>query len=125
MHIASLNVIGIRNCNKRKNMFTWLNDQKFDIICIQETHCFKDDAFKWEREWKDIGGGASFWKNNCSNAGGIAILLSNTKDTRNVNITCHDNGRIMLMTYLSEELRYVIFNIYAPNIVKERVVFFL
>ena len=36
--LASLNVRGIRFSTKRKALFTWLNERKYDIIFVQETY---------------------------------------------------------------------------------------
>ena len=41
-NVLSLNVRGIRDLNKRKSIFTWVRNQKADIIFLQETFSTPD-----------------------------------------------------------------------------------
>ena len=38
LRIVTLNVNGLRNKQKRDILFNHLNREKYDIICLQETH---------------------------------------------------------------------------------------
>ena len=49
--ISSLNCNGIRELNKRRQLFSWLTDKHFDIIYLQETHSTKTDEINWKQEW--------------------------------------------------------------------------
>ena len=40
-NIITMNVRGIGNNIKRKNLFEWYKNNKFDIILMQEVHCSK------------------------------------------------------------------------------------
>ena len=42
LRLATLNVRGIRNKNKRRSIFQWARDKQIDILCLQETHITND-----------------------------------------------------------------------------------
>ena len=46
-NVLSLNVRGIRDLNKRKSIFTWVRNQKADIIFLQETFSTPDVFDSW------------------------------------------------------------------------------
>ena len=43
--ISTLNVNGLGDLNKRRDVFGWLRDKKHDIYFLQETH-LKEDSVK-------------------------------------------------------------------------------
>ena len=49
--IISLNARGIRDLNKRKAIFSWLQKQKADIAFLQETYSTPDVVEKWKFQW--------------------------------------------------------------------------
>ena len=46
--VISLNARGIRDLNKRKAIFSWLQEQKADIAFLQETYSTPDVVEKWK-----------------------------------------------------------------------------
>ena len=53
-NILSLNVRGLRDSKKRREIFRWL--KKFhngmnSVIFLQETHAVEKDKVIWEKEW--------------------------------------------------------------------------
>jgi hypothetical protein len=38
---------------KRDLVFNWLVGKKFNLICLQETHCVNNDIDRWNSEWKN------------------------------------------------------------------------
>ena len=67
IRINSFNCRGIRNANKRANIFTWLKQNYFGITFLQETHSAIIDHKKWQQEW----GGKSFFHMGNSIQGGL------------------------------------------------------
>ena len=53
--IATINVNGLRNNKKRELVFNWLVSKKYNIICLQETHCSDTDIEQWTSDWKNCG----------------------------------------------------------------------
>ena len=49
--IATINVRGLRDNLKRKQVLSFLKTSKHHIICLQETHEYAADNKKWEKEW--------------------------------------------------------------------------
>ena len=49
--LFSLNVRGIQEEKKRKELFNWLKLKKLDIICLQETYSTPEDVKKWKLQW--------------------------------------------------------------------------
>ena len=45
--LLSLNVRGVRAATKRKALFTWLNERRYDIIFLQETCSSADVEDIW------------------------------------------------------------------------------
>ena len=57
--IATINVRGLRDNLKRKQVLSFLKNSKHHIICLQETHEYAVDNKKWEKEWD--GGSGRGW----------------------------------------------------------------
>ena len=36
--VATLNVPGLKQAGKREEIQNWMHDNKFDVLCLQETH---------------------------------------------------------------------------------------
>lgn len=51
LKIASMNVRGIGNNNKRRETFNWLRNKQQSIIFLQEVHCTEATIDKWKSEW--------------------------------------------------------------------------
>ena len=49
--IASLNVRGLRDNLKRREVFTWLRSKKYSIYMLQECHCTENTNPVWSAEW--------------------------------------------------------------------------
>ena len=49
--LNSFNCRGIRNSQKRKNIFNWLKNQHFGLTMLQETHSDESVESLWENEW--------------------------------------------------------------------------
>jgi len=116
-NIVSLNCNGIRDNNKRKQLFLWLNDKKYDIIFLQETHSTPADEISWKHEW----GGEIFYSHGISNKRGVAILIKSQTCLEVKALKCHD-GRSLLLDTMVGGKNVLMVNIYGPN--NDDVVFF-
>lgn len=52
LKIATLNVNGLPNDNKRMDTFELLTNRKIDIGLLKKTHSISEDIQKWEEEQK-------------------------------------------------------------------------
>ena len=55
--IASLNVDGIRDDDKRARIFEYLKSLKYDFFLLQETHIQTEDIEAWSSEWGALASG--------------------------------------------------------------------
>ena len=110
--VATVNVNGLMNAQKRRQVLSYLKTTRYDVICLQETHQRGEDRKRWTREW----GGKSRW---CTKPGGgsrgVAILFR-----KHLNISIIDcdedfNGRILRVTVEMDSLKFQIISIYGPN----------
>ena len=109
--IVSLNVRGLRESSKRREMFNFLKKSNADIICLQETHsCYEE-----EENWCKLWGSEIVFSHGNTNSRGVAILFKkHFKHTRNI-IAKDTEGRYIAMDLEHGGTHYVITNVYGPN----------
>lgn len=112
LKVTSFNVRGLRNEIKRRKIFNFLHEHKFDVIMLQETHSTRDDCRFWEAEW----GGKIFFSHGSSAAKGTAILIR-----KNLNVLINHehadaDGRVVAVSFVFEEIEFCCASIYAPNV---------
>ena len=72
LNIATFNVNGLQNDNKRQKTYEMLINRKIEIAFLQETHSTPEASKKWKKEWL----GKSIWHSGTTpNASGVAILF--------------------------------------------------
>jgi len=123
LKIISLNVRGLQNEANRLKTFSWLTDQKADVVCLQETFCTNDIVKVFNTQW---GGDVYHSITDSSHSRGVAILINKTSDIKCVNHHKSNDGRIVLLnckTSSNNEI-YTIISAYAPNTVQARKEFF-
>lgn len=111
--INSFNCRGLRNANKRGNIFNWLKKSYLSITLLQESHSAHIDGKKWEQEWD----GQIFYSHGEYNAKGVTILIPKELESSiHILESYNDNeGRILLIKCLIENNPYTIINIYKPT----------
>ena len=73
LKVATVNINGLRQLEKRSLFFSWCRRESLDIILLQETHVTdQEDINTFTTHW----GQTSFWSLSDSRAGGVAFLLS-------------------------------------------------
>ena len=111
VNIASYNVRGLGNKEKRLKIFNYLRNKFYDIICLQETHSTKQIEKFWKTQW----GGPVFYSHGDSRSKGCIILFRRKLDVK-VHYMINDKmGRFNLMDVTIGLNRVVLCNIYAPN----------
>ena len=120
LEIASLNVRGLQDNNKRKRIFQTFRNSKFDIILLQETHSTDEDVVLWKKDWI----GRAFFSSLNSTKSGVAILCKESKNFKVEFENSDKAGRIISVTVETQKNKFQITNIYAPNIPPQRKIFF-
>ena len=114
----SLNVRGLRDNQKRREVFEFLKRKQYDVIFIQESHSSKGIEKLWKQEW----GGDVSYSHYTSRARGSMTLFK--KGTEVKNIYSDRNGRINVDAVGIGSEQYTCINIYAPTNENEKVLFF-
>ena len=96
---------------KRTKIFRSMREKNIDIACFQETHCVKKKQKIWKNEFR----GQAFFSNGTSQAKGVAIFVSNRVDMSNIKVENDDDGRLCVIRGEIDEVKYGIYNVYAPN----------
>ena len=121
INILSYNVRGMRDEKKRRGLYSYLRNQKCDIILLQETHCkLKKEEYRWGKEWE----GQTVWSRGTSNSKGVSVMFSSGTKYDIIKTVVDPNGRYISCKVKFGEIVYNIINIYAPNHEYERVKFF-
>ena len=119
LRLFSVNVRGLRSKLKRKSMFTYFRERKYDIICLQETYLTKDVSEGWEKEW-----GGKLIYNECTyHSSGQVILFRNGVTINEVNIV-YNSRRILITKFEMVSNQIAVVNMYAPAGSQEKISFF-
>jgi len=119
--ICSINVWGIHDDLKRRKLYLWIEECKFDIVFMQETHCTKKDIEKYSNGWH---GEMYHSVSESRHARGVAIALSKRMNGCVSKCSTDNEGRRILLNIEHEGSAISLVNLYAPNDKKERKVFF-
>ena len=109
--ICSLNVKGLRDRNKRRELFLWLREKTFSLYFLQETHSTVNDITCWNNEWDS----KAIWSHGTSNSKGTAILFHSKFDCSIIKSVADPNGRYVIIDIKVSEKIFTCVNIYAPN----------
>ena len=116
----SLNVRGLRDCNKRRNIFCFLKDQRASFYFLQETFSDQSDESSWRHEW----GGEIIFSHGTRHSKGVCILIDpSIKNYKVVYSHCDTFGRFILINLTINCLELSLCNVYAPNNHAEQLLF--
>ena len=121
LNISTINKRGLVNQKARKQFFTLCQEQNLDIICIQETHCTAINVDKIAQDWAGV---SVFGLTDSPHSRGVGILFR-----KGIDITineCHKScdGRMVFIRFTYKNETFSLFNMYAPNHEKNRILFF-
>ena len=118
--MLSLNVRGIRSAKKRKALFMWLNERKYDIIFLQETYCTVEVEDTWRTQWQ----GKLFSSHGTNHSCGVMVLVRSDLDFNLKSVEADVQGRYVLVEADVQGSNFLFVNVYAPNKVQEQCLFF-
>ena len=109
--LCTLNTKGLVNKNKRRQIFKYIEDKKYDIIFLQETHTDKLSCETWKNEWE----GDAYFSGTKSNKEGVGFLINKLS-----NIICSNFhelviGRLITLNIQINNKDITLVNIYGPN----------
>ena len=121
LKVLSINVRGLGSASKTFKIVQELNHLNCDIILLQETHVScKRQAEKFEKFWK----GKCFWSFGTGKSAGVAVIFAPKFSGNVIRFLFDSNGRILSLLIDFHNLYFNVVNIYSPNAVSERKMFF-
>ena len=119
--VLSYNCRGLNDTDKRTKLFLWINDQDYDIIFLQETFLTNQSEAHVKNSWKGI---SVFANSDSNHSRGVVVLLKENFEGKVINSFSSKDGRILLLNIEIKDTIVTVVSVYAPNIVKDRVLFF-
>ena len=117
--LLSLNARGIRSSTKRKALFCWLAERKYDIVLLQEAYSTIDIESVWRTQWQ----GKLYFSHGYNHSCGVMILVRDDLDFKLNLARFDDNGRYIIMEAEVQRSSFLFVNIYAPNSVQRPMLF--
>ena len=113
----SLNIRGINKTIKRRKLFRYLHNNKFDVVYLQETYCSKGLEDVWRNEW----GGKGLYAHGSNHSRGVMILFNPNVDVEFQKTIVDCNGRFIITQALIENSSFCFVNLYLPNLQSQQV----
>ena len=110
LKIATLNINGLRDANKRMSFTQWLHFVDWDVLCLQESHVTSKDECG---AWFSSAGYDSVVSPSSNRSHGSVILFKNSISLKNH--WMDSEGRLVLGEFAIRELSYRVCCVYAPN----------
>ena len=79
--------------HKRRQLFRWLHNNKFDIMFLQETYSTRDIETVWKSEW----GGNILYSHGTNHSRGVMIPINPKLNIRTDHVTADKKGRYLLL----------------------------
>ena len=111
LKIVSLNVRGIGNTSKRREVFNWLRSKNFSIYMPQEAQCTENTRYIWTSEW----GYKTLFSCCSSNKAVVGILFDNNFNLKILKAFVDLNGRFVICDIETNSKLLTLANVYAPN----------
>ena len=111
LKIGSLNVWGLGDNQKRREIYTWLRNKQMNIYLLQETKCTPDKEQQWKNEW----GFDCVFNSYDRAAHGVSIMFNQNFQFEIKDVVKDNLGRFIIVHLKLEQEDIVIANIYGPN----------
>lgn len=109
--ICSLNVRGLSNTMKRREIFRGLKLKSYAIYFLQEFHCTKEK----ENWWTSERGFSAIVSSFSSASAGTCILFNNNFEFQILKQFSDPEGRFVIADIKTEGKILTLVNVYAPN----------
>ena len=116
LRVASLNMNGGRDAQKRALVTEVIQQKKLDVVFLQETHSDSRNETDWGLWW----GGPHVLSHGTHLSAGVAILFSPLLNIKIISSTEEVKGRVILVKAEIDDFLISFINVYAPNQGSER-----
>ena len=111
LKVTSLNVRGLNDVIKRRQVFKEARRDKSSILCLQETYSSQAVQDQWQHEW----GGIARFSHGTSKSKGVGILFDRKLHTKILESWEDAEGRALIVKAEIDDIVYTVASIYAPN----------
>ena len=114
LKILSLNVRGMKDAKKRREIFRWLkryHGAESSVIFLQETHSEMETEKYWDKDW----GSKIYFSHGTNYARGVAIMMPMKFNFEIGNFWADKDGRIVTICLKYNDEYLTLVNIYAPT----------
>ena len=115
LKLVSFNMRGMRNNKKRRTLFHLFRKNKYDIICLQESHLLQMDSELIEKEW----GPKFHLAEGTTRSKGLLTLFGNNVQISEFSLV-KQNDRCLTSRLMKDGLDLTILNVYAPCVDSEK-----
>ena len=112
----SLNVRGIRDKVKRRNIFEWCKSKGSDVVFLQETYSTVEVEERWKLEWD----GQIIFSHGSNHSKGVMVLISSNSTFNFDNVVKDNDGRYILLKGELQGSPLLLGNCYFPTRDKEK-----
>ena len=109
--LISVNVQGLGNQQKRRDVFHYLRQKNSSIYFLQDTHFTNKQEQYIRSEW----GYECYFNNYNSQSRGVAILFNNNFDFKVKKVIKDNSGNFLILLINTMQRDLVLANIYGPN----------
>lgn len=109
-NFISLNVKGIRDKEKRTNIFRWCKDKYPDVFFLQESFSTPDVEDKWKEMWD----GTCYFSHGTAHSKGVVVLINRNLDLTVLTAVYDQYGRYVMLKCVLQGIEIVIINVYFP-----------
>lgn len=109
--ICSLNARGLSDYKKKRDLFHYLHNKQYSIVCLQETHFTQTQENFIEAEW----GYRCFFSSLNSLSRGTVILFKNNFQFQIHNMVSDPQGNYMILNVTIENKQITLVCLYGPN----------
>lgn len=108
---ASMNVQGLGDCLKRKDVFNYLKTKKYNIYFLQDTHFTDKDVQIIRSQW----GYECYFCNYSSQSRGVGILINNNFEYKFGSLEKDNSDNLLVLHCKIKNQDFSLFCIYGPN----------
>ena len=109
--IISMNVQGLGDRSKRKDVLNLLKSKNYSICMLQDTHFTAAEEIYIRAQW----GYECYFSNYSSQSRGVATLINNNFDFKLNSVEQDNNGNLLILNGKTGDKTVTLINLYGPN----------
>jgi exonuclease III len=111
INFVSMNVQGLGDSQKRKDVLNYLKGKKYNVYFLQDTHFTNKEVNFIRSQW----GYECYFSNYNSQSRGVAIFINNNFDFKFKSLETDQNGNLLIIHACISNIDITLICIYGPN----------